>query len=124
MAKWGFIGAAVGAAVGIGLAPFTGGASLGLLAAGGALTGATIGNQIDTTNNAKKASKELLNDQRARDAESQKRLKEEKTRADSQLAKEKSKVDAGIARAMRRKFRSPGGFLESGGTTSSTGVLG
>lgn len=123
--KWGFIGAAAGAAVGIGLAAFTGGASLALTQAaiGGGLIGSTLGTQADASKAASKADK-IFNEQRRRDAEAQKRLTAEKNRADAMLAKEKSKVDAGIARAMRRRFKSPTGFLEASGANIGAGVLG
>lgn len=123
--KWGFIGAAAGAAVGIGLAAFTGGASLALTQAaiGGGLIGSTLGSQADAAKSASKADK-VFNEQLSRDREAQKRLTAEKNKAEALLAKEKSKVDAGIARAMRRRFKSPSGFLEASGSNIGAGVLG
>ena len=110
MAKWGFLGAALGTAAAIAAAPFTGGASLGLLVAGGALAGATIGSQIDASKAAKQSNK-LANAQLEDSRAAQGRLKEEKTKVDAQARREKSKIDAGIARSLRRKYKKQSGFL-------------
>ena len=112
MAKWGFIGAALGTAAAVAAAPFTGGASLGLLIAGGAAAGATIGSQIDNSKTAKKANRlaeAQLNDSR----EAQRLLKAEKSKVDDIARRERAKVDAGIVRGLRRKYKKNEGFLSS-----------
>lgn len=123
MAKWGFIGAALGTVVGIAAAPFTGGASLGLLAAGGALAGSTIGSQIDSSKAAKKGER-LAKAQIEENRGYQERVRQEQTKASALLAKEKAKVDQGIVRAMRRKFKQPSGFLIGEKDERTSGVLG
>lgn len=118
MAKWGFIGAALGMIAGVAAAPFTGGASLGLLAAGGALAGSTLGTQIDSAKSSKKANRiaeSQLNDSR----EAQKLLRAEKSKVDDQVRRERVKVEAGIVRGLRRKYKSSEGFLSSSNSNMS-----
>ena len=122
MAKYGFIGAALGTGLAIAAAPFTAGASLGLLAAGGALAGATLGSQIDSTKAASKANK-IANAQLEENKVNQAKLKTEKARVDDIARREKTKIDQGIARALRRKYKKPEGFLNAGNEKVS-GVLG
>jgi hypothetical protein len=113
MAKWGFLGAALGTAAAIAAAPFTGGASLGLLVAGGAAAGATIGSQIDSSKAAKRGQR-IADDQRRENEAMQKRLRAEQDKTSAALAKERAKINEGLARGLRRKFQAPRGFLEPG----------
>ena len=112
MAKWGFIGAALGTVAAVAAAPFTGGASLGLLAAGGALAGATIGSQVDASKSASKANK-IANAQLEDSRANAKMLREEKARVDDAARRERAKIDAGIVRSLRRKYKKSEGFLSS-----------
>lgn len=112
MAKWGFIGAALGTVAAVAAAPFTGGASLGLLAAGGALAGATIGSQVDASKSAKKADR-IANAQLEDSRANAKMLRDEKAKVDEQGRRERAKIDAGIVRSLRRKYKKSEGFLSS-----------
>lgn len=118
MAKYGFLGAALGTVGAIAAAPFTGGASLGLLVAGGALAGATIGSQIDSHKVASKADK-IASAQLADTRAVQSKLSEEKARTDDQVRRERAKIDQGIARSLRRKYKKSEGFLSSSAGNAS-----
>ena len=124
MAKWGFLGGVGGALVGIALAPATGGASLAIAAAAGASVGSTVGGHIDSQHAAKEA-KNMANQQLARDSQYQSKLAADRAKLDAQLSRERDRVNAGIAKANRRRFRGANtGFLGDSGAGATTGVLG
>ena len=125
MAKFGLIGALVGTGLAVAAAPFTGGASLAAVApiwAAGAVTGSLIGSQIDATK-ADKRSKKIANEQLDVTRTQREMLRSEKDKVDAATRRERSKIDAGIARSLRRKYKKPEGFLKSNADQGS-GVLG
>lgn len=114
------IGAALGAGIGFLAAPLTGGASLAI--ATGALSGGLIGHSADESRRANRIARAAANEQLAFDRSERSRLASERARIEAQTDRERRRVEAGLARSLRRRLRGPG-FQESANAGQSE-VLG
>jgi len=103
--RWGGI---IGAALGLAAGFATGGLAFIPMAVGAA-SGMALGSKGDAMKEGSKAAKQAgatAREERARQSSVQAGLASERARADISLGRERRRVEAGMARSMRRRFSS------------------
>jgi hypothetical protein len=119
--KFGFVGAALGAAA-VGL---TGGAATPLLFAKAAAAGAAVGMQGDAMKQASKARKSaesIANEERTRQRGLQADLVAERSKVEAQRRREAGRIQEGLIRGLRRSNRPSS--LNSAASQDLSGSLG
>lgn len=111
------LGAITGATVG-----FLAGGPIGAVAGG--IAGGASGSEQDESRRANRASRAYLDEQKRNAEQERARLATEKTATDERIRMERERINAGIARSNRRRYRAGGSFLESTNPVQASGVLG